>query len=61
MLGARASKPTRARPDESGFNKYNPDFVYRYRQVRDLTQRELIALGSFYLEAARNVPSLATA
>ena len=58
VLGARASIPTRARPDENGFNKYNPDFVYRYRQVRDLTQRELIALGSFYLQAARNVPSL---
>jgi hypothetical protein len=61
VLGARASRPTRARPDENGFNKYDPNFVYRYRQVRDLTQGELIALGSFYLQAARNVPSLVAA
>lgn len=45
LLGTRASVPTGARPDENGFNKYNPNFVYQYRQVRDLTQRELIGLG----------------
>jgi hypothetical protein len=40
------------RPDRNGFNKYNPDFVYRYRLVPDLTQGELITLGRFYRTAA---------
>ena len=54
VLGARASVPVRARPDRNGFNKYNPDFVYRYRHVPDLTQGELITLGRFYRRAAQS-------
>jgi PD-(D/E)XK nuclease superfamily len=54
LLGSRALRPAKARPDRNGFNKYDPDFVYRYRLVPDLTQGELIELGGFYLRAARS-------
>jgi hypothetical protein len=54
VLGSRAKIPARVRPDRNGFNKYNPDFVYRYRLVPDLTQGELITLGRFYRAAAES-------
>jgi hypothetical protein len=57
MLGPRASKPTGAKPDPNGFNKYNPDFVYRYRLVPDLTVGELTKLGRFYRKAAESASS----
>ena len=43
-------------PDENRLNTYSPNFVYRYREVRDLTQAEPVALGRTNLEAARNLP-----
>lgn len=41
--------PTEAR---GAFNNFDPDFVYRYRQMNDLTPRELVALSDHYLRAA---------
>lgn len=34
------------------FNNFDPDFVYRYRQLKDLTVGELVALSDHYLRAA---------
>jgi hypothetical protein len=41
--------PTEARDE---FNGYNPDFVYRYRKLPQLTLGELVALSDHYLNAA---------
>lgn len=41
--------PTEAR---GAFNNFDPDFVYRYRQMKDLTLDELVALSDHYLRAA---------
>lgn len=38
------------------FNNFDPDFVYRYRLLRDLTLDELVALSDHYLRAAANWP-----
>lgn len=34
------------------FNNFDPDFVYRYRQLRDLSLDELVALSDHYLRVA---------
>jgi hypothetical protein len=41
--------PTEARRE---FNGYNPDFVYRYRKLPDLTRAELVVLSHHYLSVA---------
>ncbi len=41
--------PTEAR---GAFNNFDPDFVYRYRQMKDVTLSELVALSDHYLRAA---------
>ena len=41
-------------PTESkgGYNRYDPDFVYRYRQIPDLTLDEMVTLSHHYLAKA---------
>lgn len=56
VMGPRAFVPQRVRPDAYGFNRYDPDFVYRYRSVPDITQGELVELGLHYLDAAKVGP-----
>lgn len=41
--------PTEGR---GGYNNFDPDFVYRYRQLQQLTLTELVALSDHYLRAA---------
>lgn len=45
--------PTEAR---GGYNNFDPDFVYRYRQLRDRTLAELVALSDHYLRAGAAWP-----
>lgn len=53
LLGERAYRPKRARPDRHGFNHYNPNFVYTYRAVRELTVGELLHLNRTYAQQLR--------
>lgn len=45
--------PTEAR---GAFNNFDPDFVYRYRRMHDLTVSELVALSDHYLRRAASWP-----
>lgn len=38
-----------------GFNGYNPNFVYRYRRIAQLTSAELVRLSDHYLTSAANL------
>ncbi len=38
-----------------GFNGYNPNFVYRYRKIAQLTSAELVRLSDHYLTSAANL------
>ena len=44
--------PTRARVPMDGFNKYDPDFVYRYRQIRHVTVSQFLDVAVTYSKLA---------
>lgn len=44
-----------------GFNKYDPNFVYRYVSVPDLTVGEAVDLGTSCLQLAQRVAPAAAA
>lgn len=44
--------PKRARTPPDGFNKYDPDFVYRYRRLPEVTVRQFVDLALAYSAAA---------
>lgn len=54
-LPGRERAPVPKKEIAGGFNRYDPDFVYRYRKLPALTLGELIELSGRYLEAAVEV------
>jgi hypothetical protein len=44
--------PRRVRVPPDGFNKYDPDFVYRYRLLPDVTVSQFVDLAVAYSKAA---------
>ena len=49
-------RPQRARPDPWGFNHFNPDFVYRYRRLPDVTVERFVDLAVCYSHRSATWP-----
>lgn len=51
MVAHLSDKPPRAE-EKGGFNRFNPDFVYRYRKVPNMTIEELQRLSVHFIKRA---------
>jgi hypothetical protein len=58
LLGRTAAecRPTRSRTGPDGFNHFNPDFVYRYRLLLDVTVEQFVDLAVCYSHRAAALP-----